>query len=524
MQMASTLTIWRPSMLAWLALVAVAFLIGFVFYDGIQYLLMQWGLPEYNYGYLIPFIALFFIWQKRDELERHPMEGSWLGVALVAFGLVIAMAGKMGAVFTVIHYAMVIVIAGFALSFLGRRGFRTIWVALLLLLFMIPLPGFFYQSLSNELQLLSSRIGVWFIQLFGISVFLEGNVIDLGTMKLQVVEACSGLRYLFPLMTLGFIAACFYKAAWWKRAVVFVSTIPITLLMNSFRIGVIGILVEYWGRSMAEGFLHDFEGWIIFMACTAVLILEMWVLTKIGRDKKPLRETFGIELPAARKDVTLGHQPIPKPFIAGIVLLAAVAVMSVTLPKHSEVVPDRARFAEFPLTLADWRGQQERMEPAYVAALNFDDYVMANFLNPEQHLVNLYVGYYATQHADKVPHSPRACIPGGGWAITGFESRSLQNISVGAGQSLQINRAIIQKGEERHLVYYWFKQRSRNVTSEYLVKWFIFWDSLTQNRSDGALVRLTTPIARGEDLAAGDRRLAAFAAIVGPTLSAYVPD
>ena len=151
-----------------------------------------------------------------------------------------------------------------------------------MLFFTIPLPKFLYNNLSSQLQLISSEIGVWFIRLFDISVYLEGNVIDLGNYKLQVVEACSGLRYLFPLMTLGFIAAYFFKGAFWKRAIIFLSSIPITVLMNSLRIGMIGVTVEYWGVAAAEGLLHDFEGWVVFMACTAVLVLEMWVLAHVG--------------------------------------------------------------------------------------------------------------------------------------------------------------------------------------------------------------------------------------------------
>jgi exosortase len=107
-------------------------------------------------------------------------------------------------------------------------------VPLLLLGLMIPLPTFLYQGLSAQMQLISSQIGVAIIRLFNISVFLEGNVIDLGNYKLQVAEACNGLRYLFPLMALGFIAAYLFKGALWKRAVIFLSTIPITILMNSF--------------------------------------------------------------------------------------------------------------------------------------------------------------------------------------------------------------------------------------------------------------------------------------------------
>ena len=107
-------------------------------------------------------------------------------------------------------------------------------IPLFFLVFMIPLPNFLLNNLSTKLQLISSELGVAVIRLFDISVYLEGNVIDLGVYKLQVVEACSGLNYLFPLMSLSFIMADLYKAPFWKRAIVFLSSIPITIIMNSF--------------------------------------------------------------------------------------------------------------------------------------------------------------------------------------------------------------------------------------------------------------------------------------------------
>ena len=126
-------------------------------------------------------------------------------------------------------------------AIVGDRIFRQIWLPIFFLFFAIPLPQFLYQGLSAKLQLLSSELGVSFIRLCDISVYQEGNVIDLGAMKLQVVEACSGLRYLFPLMSLAFMCAYFFKATLWKRVVIFLSSIPITVFMNSFRIGLIGV-------------------------------------------------------------------------------------------------------------------------------------------------------------------------------------------------------------------------------------------------------------------------------------------
>lgn len=518
--------VWRMSIMGWMALLVAAASFVLLFHRPIAFLLTQWETPEYNYGYLIPFISMFLIWQKRDALQRSAFQGSWLGIAVIIIGILLLAAGRLSSIFSITAYAMVLSITGLALSLVGQTALRNIAIAFLMLLFMVPLPGFLYGTLSNQLQLLSSSIGVWFIRLFGISVYLEGNVIDLGTMKLQVVEACSGLRYLFPLMTLGFIAAYFFKTSMWKRAVVFLSTIPITVFMNSFRIGVIGILVEHFGESQAEGFLHDFEGWIIFMACTAVLLLEMWLLTAFGQHKRPLGQVFGIEMPArARKDAEVRRHPVSTPFLTAVVLFAVVAVAGAALPERKEIVPSRADFSQFPVALADWRGEKERIEAIYFSSLNFDDYLMANYARSGSPAppVNVYVGYYGYQRAEKVPHSPRACLPSGGWAVTEFGQRQLSGIHTSDGVQ-SVNRVVIEQGSSKQLVYYWFKQRNRTITNEYVVKWYIFWDALTRRRTDGALVRLVTPVFNGEELAVTDSRLASFASLMVPILPAYVPD
>ena len=217
--MKSTPEVWKEPVVVWLSFVVVATLLGAVFFDGLKEMVRIWELKEeYSYGYMIPPITLFLIWQKKDLLERINFRGSWVGLLLVVLGFALFVLGNLSTLFLIVQYSFLMVVFGMALAFCGWRGFKIIAVPLLFLTFMIPLPAFFLTELSTRLQFLSSEIGVWVIRLFGISVFLEGNVIDLGVFKLQVVEACSGLRYLFPLMTLGFIAAYFFKAAFWKRA------------------------------------------------------------------------------------------------------------------------------------------------------------------------------------------------------------------------------------------------------------------------------------------------------------------
>jgi len=389
---------------------------------------------------------------------------------------------------------------------------------------MIPLPNFIYFNLSQKLQLLSSELGVWLIRLCGISVYLEGNVIDLGDDKLQVAEACSGLRYLFPLMTLGFIVALFYRAPFWKRALVFVSAAFITVLMNSLRIGAIGILVAHFGPGQAEGFLHWFEGWVIFMACVGLLLLEVWVLERCSRHPRRLRDALAIDIPGRTpREGERQARPIPAPAWAAAALLAAAVVPALLIPQRVESSPARAEFAEFPLQLGAWHGRRSRLEDEYVQALKFSDYLLGDYQRQGPELVNLYVAYYASQRKGESVHSPKGCLPGGGWVMEQFGQLAVPGVSVG-GQPLTVNRAVIAHGSDRQLVYYWFQQRGRVLTSEYLVKWYLFWDSLKRNRSDGSLVRLITPMPAGTSAEHADGTLQDFARTAVEPLRAYLPD
>ncbi|MBI2799508.1 MAG: VPLPA-CTERM-specific exosortase XrtD [Gammaproteobacteria bacterium] len=509
----------------WSLVAIVALILAVLFWPGLSRMYSMWiGAPEYSHGILIPIISLYLIWQRAGELARIPSELSWLGVGVVVFGLLLFMAGDLATIYTVVQYAFLIVLYGVVLSLIGWRAFRVIAIPLLILAFMIPLPAFLYNNLSAKLQLLSSALGVVVIRLFHISVYLEGNVIDLGSYKLQVVEACNGLRYLFPLMTIGFIVAYFYHAALWKRAVIFLSTIPITVLMNSFRIGVIGIMVNYWGQSMAEGFLHDFEGWAVFMACFAVLFAEMWLLMRLTGDRRPLREVFGMEAPVT---IPTGSAVLPRavplPFVISGVILALVALVTAMLPDRRELVPDRTAFAEFPSKLGDWEGQRDVLDQIYIDALKFTDYALINYHDAAGAHINFYSAYYESQRKGQSVHSPRSCLPGGGWEIQSLTQRNLEGV-IFNGRPLRVNRALISYGDQKQVVYYWFQQRGRTITNEYLVKAFIFWDAITRNRTDGSLIRLTIAMPQGGDEIKLDAALTRFAQQLSPILSRYIPN
>jgi exosortase D (VPLPA-CTERM-specific) len=264
---------WRFSLLNWAVMVFALAVAVVPFARVAGQLVQSWTSdPEYSHCLLIPVVSAFLIFRERAVLARMPFKGSWAGIVVLLAGAGLWGIAELSTIWVIEQYALVVVIYGLTLALVGPGVFRRLWMAMLILLFTIPLPIFFANSLSLHLELISSAIGVDVIRLFNIPVYLDGNVIDLGVYRLQVAEACSGLRYLFPLMTLAFIVAYFFRAPFWKRAAIFLASVPIAILMNSLRIGLVGVSVAYWGQKMAEGVLHYFEGWVVFMVSTALLI------------------------------------------------------------------------------------------------------------------------------------------------------------------------------------------------------------------------------------------------------------
>lgn len=473
---------------------------------------------EYSHGFLVPVVAAWLLWSRRDALQTSVGQPSWFGPALILLALVMHLTGELSAIFIFSQIGFVIALFGIALAVGGYSLLRTAFVPITFLLFAIPLPYFIDAELTLRLQLLSSELGVSLIRMFGVPVYLDGNIIDMGNYKLQVVEACSGLRYLYPLLSLSFLAAYLFKAPLWQRITVFLSAIPIAIGMNGMRIGLVGILVDRWGSQMADGALHLFEGWVIFVVCAALLAGEMYFLSL--RSGKPFLDLFCLPKPASKVwRKTFPASASRRPLAACLVLLCAAAIGAFAISNRQEIIPERMRFVEFPNQIDDWRGSPTVLDPGTEKALGVDDYILSDYSRPNGDAVNFYVAYYASQRSGDSPHSPTVCIPGGGWEITKLQETNY----VEHDKTQALNRVIINKGANRELVYYWFDERGRIIANEYWAKIYLLVDAIEKNRTDGALVRLTTPIKRSESEEDADRRLQSFMSSALPRLTAFLP-
>lgn len=510
----------------WGILAASLALLFVIYWSGLSLMVTWWGQEEYSHGYMIPFVSLFLFWQRINLLPAATERGSWAGTLLLIAGLFCFFLGELSALYTLIQYGFLLSFTGVLWSFFGTRPLLVIWASLFYLIFMIPLPNFIYFNLSSQLQLLSSMIGVAIIRLFDISVNLEGNVIDLGPMQLQVAEACSGLRYLFPLMSFGFLVAYLYRGAMWQRVAIFLSTLPITVLMNSLRIGLIGVTVDRWGIAMAQGFLHDFEGWIVFMVCVALLFLEIAFFQLLSRQRRSALSLINLEIPRCR--IRLSDFRIDtakqRPALFGALLLLLLTPYFISLSERAEITPARQQFSTFPLDFKGWKGREGAFDKNIVDTLKFSDYITADYQHASDPFsVNFYSAWYQSQKKGASIHSPRSCIPGGGWRIQRIEQMDISGVKRANGQPLRVNRALIQKGDAVNVVYYWFEGRNRVITNEYVAKWFIFWDALTRSRTDGALIRVIASVPNGASIANADQHLQAFLQDFYPLIPTYIP-
>ncbi|MBV9209499.1 MAG: exosortase, partial [Acidobacteria bacterium] len=285
--MSALRAVWKPF--------ALAAALSFLYASVLAKLGHDWWTDEnYSHGLLIPFIIGYIIWIERDALKRAAVRPHfWAGGALILFALLALWGGTAGAELFVQRLSLVLILAGVVVYFWGYKLLRLILVPLALLLLAIPVPTIIFNQLAFPLQLFASRCAVWVMRGFGIPVLRQGNVIELMprgaavSKKMEVVEACSGIRSLMTLLTLAVVFAYFthpsrrgddggdgnrtgffdsFKSyGFWRSAVLVLSAIPIAIVTNALRVSGTGVLTHYFGSKVADGFFHYFSGWVVYL-------------------------------------------------------------------------------------------------------------------------------------------------------------------------------------------------------------------------------------------------------------------
>lgn len=502
------------------------------YYSVLRFLVLRdWAREDYSHCYLIPFVFLYLIWEKRRQLAEMPSTASWPGLIPLVFGIGLFWLGELGGEYFTMYISLWLVFIGLLWLHMGWQKLKIMAFPVVILLAMFPFPNFINTKLLFKLKLISSQIGVFLLQLYGMSAYREGNVIDLGFTQLQVVDACSGLRYVLPILVLSLLLAYWFKAALWKRIVLVISSIPLAIFVNSLRIALTGILHRSMGAKAAEGFFHDFSGWLIFIFILGILLVEMWILKKIGKkaiktEVLPVNDDLNtgikeerVDSPRRGREGKRWSSYLRQPrFIVALFLLVLSLIVSHGV-EFREKIPSSKPFSQFPLAVGSWEGTRQLMEQEFLNVLDLSDYTIIDFQSGGRH-VDFYVAYYESQRKGESIHSPETCLPGSGWIFR--EAGQAKVPLAGPARFITVNRAIMEKNDVQKVSYFWFPMRGRILTSLWQVKLYTFWDALTRQRTDGALVRIITPVYPQESVQDAEVRLQKFTSEMVPVLDQYL--
>jgi len=271
-----------------LALGALLLSFAVLYREVIAKLVFDWENDgNYSHGFLIVPLALYFAWERRQRLLKSPVQPSGLGLVVVLGSLATLVAGVLGSELFLMRVSIVGLVAGSVLFVLGWAHLRILAFPIGFLLLMIPIPSIIFNQIAFPLQLIASQFGEATLQAASIPVLREGNVIILANTTLEVAEACSGIRSLVSLLTLGIVYGYFTDHRMWVRTAIAALTVPIAIVTNGFRVAGTGIAAHYYGNAAAQGFFHEFSGWLVFIAAFALLFTVVRILLALAPPRGP---------------------------------------------------------------------------------------------------------------------------------------------------------------------------------------------------------------------------------------------
>jgi exosortase len=278
----------RPRLLDFVQPALLVVLIALLYHGVLAALVADWWTdPNDSHGFIVPIFCAWVIWKERKRLADTPRRPSWYGILVITGALGLLVLGTLGAELYLSRTSLLFLLAGLAIQFRGWRFFQSMLFPWAVLFLMVPLPAIISNQITLPLQFQASRLASGLLEMVGVPVLREGNVIQLPSLTLDVVEACSGLRSLVSLITLAVLYGYLFERRSWLRLLLVLVAAPIAVVANGVRIMGSGILGQYWSPDKAEGFFHMFTGWLIFVISFSLMMIFHGALSWFARKRKP---------------------------------------------------------------------------------------------------------------------------------------------------------------------------------------------------------------------------------------------
>lgn len=480
-----------------------------------QRLIRSWNSGDNSYGYLIIPLFLYLCWEKKNSFRFDQFSWSIAGSLVTLLSSLLLLIGEAGSMETLLFVGIWGSFVGIMATLYGKR-LKYLIFPLLILLFIVPLPAYVNKTLTFQLKLLASSMSAVMLRASGVSVLMDGNILDLGVSQLQVVDACSGLRYVMSMLLMTLLIGHFFLASRWRQSIIVALAIPLTIVANALRIWVTGLLVVNDLGRFAASELHESIGLLMFLASGALLVWLALLLR--GASVLPLASLPPVE--ASQQ----GQSKILRPLLLTIVICSffiGTGLILSGLQSVQHTAPPRRTFASFPMRLGAWQGTRHYLAQEILDALWSDDYISASFTKQDSgNVIHLLIPYYTYQSTRHTAHAPQSCLLGSGWAVLQTQERTFKT---GLGENLPVTIMELKKGQDTLLSGFFFLGRGRVIISPWHNKLYLIVDSFIKKRTDGALVRAEIVVGRGQSPDDAYRELEQFLSLLWDELSGYVP-
>ncbi|HWP59891.1 MAG TPA: EpsI family protein [Candidatus Acidoferrales bacterium] len=468
--------------------------------------------PSFSYGFLVPAIAAYLVWDRRRLLGSLPIEANpW--TSLLLFGaVVIGLLGRAVEDSFVMRAGMILALAALVYLLLGRRFMRALLFPLAYLFLMIPAPYAFVKTLSYYLRLFDAVLAAGMLRLIGIPVYRDSYFLQLPGMNLEVADVCSGVSSLFTLFALAALYAYFLPAGAAARLCVVASAAPFAVVVNLFRIVLTCALAYYFGPAMLESFFHAFSGTLTFLLSLVLVVGFGEALRRRGAVVE--REVA----PAAPETRTADSLKLLSPsFLLALLILGLGYAGNIFLESRRSV----ALAGDLQVAAADL-GFEEANGAGWSGAYsdaNAEEALSRIYRAPDGGMVELYVGFRGQQSAESRLRSPRLYFPDG-WNYEAIETKSFR---LSPAESVRATAMLTRKGSSRRLVVFWYQVGGESLSDEVQYRWRLIRNSILQGRTDGAVVRIATAVREGEPPENAQARIAGVVERVYPALRRILP-
>ena len=479
---------------------------------------------NYSYGFLIPFIFLYLLWQKREAFRNLPGNASPWGALSLLSAVAIGLIGNViGDSFTM-RLSMVLALGGLVHLFLGKHYFKTVIFPLAYLLLMVPPPYLIVKEVSYYLRFFDAVLATLALQGIGIPVYQDSYFLHLPNITLEVADVCSGISSVFVMFAIGTFYTYFLPIRPSSKVLVMIGAIFFSVLANLFRIILISVSVYYYGPAILRSFIHQFTGTFTFLFAFVMLIAlgeflrrrSSWTVPKPTLRQNNEANVDGLKVPGQS-----GSPPrlLAPSFLCALTILAFTFYLGNSLESKQTVALQKDLQA-LPAQLGPYFFTANGNWPDPYQDLNAESAVSRIYGGPGKEQVELYIGYRSSQQVQKRLHSPKMHFPKG-WNYVAVDPAQIEIPGI---EPIKANWMVTQKGDTKRLVLYWYQARGQSFAGEISNRFAEVKSLILSGRTEGAVVWIATPVLDYENLKRAKERIEDFSGYVYPKLVEILPE